>query len=147
MSLKARISKLEKVFPSPPEQNIEIHEMFYLCSPSEEERNIAMNKANELIVNSLRVNIWYIPYVHKHIFQYSVIAFTNTVWDPKLGLYSGEKELFKLVEKDDKDRIPIVHKPKAISSDVSIVQPGIRKGEMFSIIDTYTNIIVLVLTH
>ena len=147
MNLKARINKLVKEFPSPPEQNIEIHEMFYFCSPSEEERNIAMNKANELIVNSLCVDIWYIPYVHKHIFQYSVIAFTNTVWDPKLGLYSGENRLFKLVEKDNKDGIPMLHEAEVILSDVSIVQPGIRKGEMFSIIDTYTNIVVLAYTH
>jgi hypothetical protein len=141
MNLKARINKLVKEFPEITEQKVIEKIIIYGGWPSEEEDYIALNKANELIVNSLKVIVWYLPYVHKHIFQYRWGSFLEMEWNQKLGLYTVGHCVIKLVEKYDKPFSPSFIGAEPIFVITLKVQPNIHKDEMFKITDTSTQLL------
>jgi hypothetical protein len=136
MSLKARISKLEKELPEISEHKVIETVSIYQVQPSKEEEDIAMSKANELIENSSKVVIWYIPHVYKHIFQYRWGAFTDMEWNQKLGLYTDRDIIIKLAEKYEGSFNPSFVGAEIIFITTYKVQPGIHEGDMFEIIDT-----------
>jgi hypothetical protein len=103
MSLKIRISDLEKRVPEIKDR-AKIHfTLMYGSQPSKEEGEIAINKLKELSHGSSGWEICFIPYKFIDDFQcYFPKVTKNIEWDRDLGVDRVKNTVYKLVEKYDK---------------------------------------------
>ena len=105
MSLKTRITKIEKYLPKEDLNHPIIWELgTYGYKPSEADREIAVEKVMELNPNEPFMIIYYIPYGSEHIIKPK--GDEKVKWDYKLGLGIYRKTVYKLVEKCEDDELP-----------------------------------------
>ena len=98
MSLKTRISKIEKKLPVKNNNNPVIVS-FHFCGaePSEKEKEIAMKKTIELNPNASSLSLEYLPYGFEHSIKPP--RGEKVEWDYQLGLGTHRNSVYKLTKK------------------------------------------------
>ncbi len=103
MNKKERICRLEAKVQEIVKDRFQITGVhMYGSSPSEEEKEIALNKLKELNLGSSKREICFIPYKFIDDFRCYFDKSKNIEWDRGLGVDRVKDIVYKLVEKYDK---------------------------------------------
>ncbi|MFC1912141.1 hypothetical protein ACFLXG_03190 [Chloroflexota bacterium] len=98
MSLKTRISKIEKKLPAKDNNNPVIVNFYcYGAEPSEEEKEIALKKTIELNPNAASLGLSFLPYGFEHTIKPP--RGEKVEWDYQLGLGTLKRHVYKLTKK------------------------------------------------